>query len=107
MNLSLGFQKWKNILILETIEVYILTMIFNLTLLLCDNMLVSSTTLAAEIFNFAQTAARANRENTKEINIRWLSPDGKAVKTSAGFELHPTHSLGDLFERGGRFLGRA
>ena len=73
-------------------------MIFNLTLLLCDNMLVSSTTLAAEIFNFAQTAARANRENTKEINIRWLSPDGKAVKTSAGFELHPTHSLGDLFE---------
>ena len=73
-------------------------MIFNLTLLLCDNMLVSSTTLAAEIFNFAQTAARANRENTKEINIRWLSPDGKAVKTSAGFELHPTHSLGDLFD---------
>ena len=29
-------------------------MAFNLTLLLCDNMLVSSTTLAAEIFNFAQ-----------------------------------------------------
>jgi len=73
-------------------------MIFNLTLLLCDNMLVSSTTLAAEIFNFAQAAACANRENTKKVNIRWLSPDGKAVKTSAGFDLNPTHSLMDLFD---------
>ncbi|MFT7122978.1 MAG: hypothetical protein ACI8XQ_001007, partial [Bermanella sp.] len=34
-------------------------MAFNLTLLLCDNMLVSSSTLAAEIFNFAQAMARA------------------------------------------------
>ena len=73
-------------------------MIFNLTLLLCDNMLVSSTTLAAEIFNFAQTAARTNRKNTKEVNIRWLSPDGKAVKTSAGIQLHPTHSLSDMLD---------
>jgi len=73
-------------------------MIFNLTLLLCDNMLVSSTTLAAEIFNFAQASARANRDNSKTIKIRWLSPDGKAVKTSAGFELQPTHSLDNLFD---------
>jgi hypothetical protein len=35
-------------------------MAFNLTLLLCDNMLVSSTTLAAEIFNFAQAMARTS-----------------------------------------------
>ena len=72
-------------------------MIFNLTLLLCDNMLVSSTTLAAEIFKYAHAASVANRNRSKELKIRWLSPDGKAVKTSAGFELQPTHSLDDLF----------
>jgi len=73
-------------------------MIFNLTLLLCDNMLVSSTTLAAEIFSFAQNAARANRDYSKQVVIRWLSPDGQSVKTSAGFELQPTHSLSDPFQ---------
>lgn len=73
-------------------------MIFNLTLLLCDNMLVSSTTLAAEIFRYAHAASVANRNRSKELKIRWLSPDGKAVKTSAGFELQPTHSLDDLFD---------
>ena len=73
-------------------------MTFNLTLLLCDNMLVSSTTLAAEIFNFAQTAAHANREYSKDIRIRWLSSDGAAVNTSAGFQLQPTHSLDDIFD---------
>jgi len=72
-------------------------MVFNLTLLLCDNMLVSSSTLAAEIFNFAQAAARATRERSKGVKIRWVTPDGLAVKTSAGFELQPTHSLDDLF----------
>jgi transcriptional regulator GlxA family with amidase domain len=71
---------------------------FNLTLLLCDNMLVSSTTLAVEIFKFAQTAAFANRDGVKDVTIRWLSLDGKPVKTSAGFELHPTHSIDDLFD---------
>ena len=71
---------------------------FNLTLLLCDNMLVSSTTLAVEIFKFAQTAALANRDDVKEVKIRWLSPNGKPVKTSAGFELHPTHSIDDVFD---------
>lgn len=73
-------------------------MIFNLTLLLCDNMLVSSTTLAAEIFKYAHAASVANRDRSKELKIRWLSPDGKGVKTSAGFELQPTHSLDDLFD---------
>ena len=71
---------------------------FNLTLLLCDNMLVSSTTLAVEIFKFAQTAAVANRDDVKEVKIRWLSPNGKPVKTSAGFELQPTHSIDDVFD---------
>jgi transcriptional regulator GlxA family with amidase domain len=73
-------------------------MTFNLTLLLCDNMLVSSTTLAVEIFKFAQTAALANRDDVKEVKIRWLSPNGKSVKTSAGFELQPTHSIDDVFD---------
>jgi transcriptional regulator GlxA family with amidase domain len=73
-------------------------MVFNLTLLLCDNMLVSSTTLAAEIFSFAQTAARANRDHSKKLVIRWLSHNGESVKTSAGFKLQPTHSLADQFQ---------
>ena len=73
-------------------------MAFNLTLLLCDNMLVSSTTLAAEIFNFAQAMARAKRRGAHEVIVRRITPDGKPVQTSAGFELHPTHSLADRFE---------
>lgn len=71
-------------------------MSFNLTLLLCDNMLVSSSTLAAEIFNFAHAAARAQRDKTKNVHLRWVTPDGQSVKTSAGFELQPTHSLDDV-----------
>ncbi len=70
---------------------------FNLTLLLCDNMLVSSTTLAAEIFQFAQAMARAGRHAQSKIEIRWVSADGKPVLTSAGFQLTPTHSINDYF----------
>lgn len=70
---------------------------FNLTLLLCDNMLVSSTTLAAEIFQFAQAMARASRQVQTEVVIRWVSADGKPVQTSAGFQLNPTDSIHDDF----------
>ena len=73
-------------------------MAFNLSLLLCDNMLVSSTTLAAEIFNFAQAMARAQKHGVQQVNVRRITPDGKPVQTSAGFELHPTHSLADNFD---------
>lgn len=72
-------------------------MAFNLTLLLCDNMLVSSSTLAAEIFNFAQAMARAVRHPVGDVAIRRITPDGLPVQTSAGFELHPTHSIHDAF----------
>jgi len=72
-------------------------MTFNLTLLLCDNMLVSSTTLAAEIFQFAQAMARARKNTQTSLTIRWVSADGQPVRTSAGFELSPTHSIRDVF----------
>ena len=72
-------------------------MAFNLTLLLCDNMLVSSSTLAAEIFNFAQAMAHVGRHPVGDVVIRRVTPDGLPVKTSAGFELHPTHSVHDTF----------
>ena len=72
-------------------------MAFNLTLLLCDNMLVSSSTLAAEIFNFAQAMARAGRHPVGDVVIRRVTPDGLPVQTSAGFELQPTHSVHDTF----------
>ncbi|MFQ3263990.1 MAG: hypothetical protein ACI9LH_001440, partial [Porticoccaceae bacterium] len=45
-------------------------MAFNLTLMLCDNMLVSSSTLAAEIFYFAEAMARANKNPMPEVEIR-------------------------------------
>jgi transcriptional regulator GlxA family with amidase domain len=78
---------------------YILAiMAFNLTLLLCDNMLVSSTTLAAEIFNFAQAMGRASNHGVQDVVIRRVTPDGKSVQTSAGFELQATHSLADSFD---------
>ena len=73
-------------------------MAFNLTLLLCDNMLVSSTTLAAEIFNFAQAMARTSKHDVQDVVIRRVTPDGQPVQTSAGFELQATHSLADSFD---------
>ncbi len=73
-------------------------MAFNLTLLLCDNMLVSSTTLAAEIFNFAQAMARTSKQPVQDVVIRRVTPDGQPVQTSAGFELQATHSLADSFD---------
>ena len=78
---------------------YFGAMAFNLTLLLCDNMLVSSSTLAAEIFNFAEAMARASKHSVRDVVIRRITPDGMAVHTSAGFELHPTHSLADNFTK--------
>ena len=77
--------------------VYCATMTFNLSLLLCDNMLVSSTTLAAEIFQFAEAMARASKAPHTKLNVRWVSIDGKPVQTSAGFQLTPTHSIDDSF----------
>lgn len=73
------------------------TMAFNLTLLLCDNMLVSSSTLAAEIFQFAEAMARATKRSQSEVIVRRVSADGNSVQTSAGFELMPTHSIDDQF----------
>ena len=72
-------------------------MAFNLTLMLCDNMLVSSSTLAAEIFYFAEAMARANKNPMPEVEIRRVSPNGLPVRTSAGFELTPTHSINEDF----------
>jgi len=72
-------------------------MAFNLTLLLCDNMLVSSSTLAAEIFQFAESMARASKQRQSELVIRRVSADGLPVQTSSGFELSPTHSIDDDF----------
>ena len=69
----------------------------NLTLVLCDNMLVSSSTLAAEIFNFASAMARASSRQADEVIIRRVSTDDLPVQTSSGFELSPTHSLDDRF----------
>ena len=66
---------------------------FKLTLLLCDNMLVSSSTLASEIFHFAQAMAKGKKLVAPELEIRRVSADGQPVKTSSGFELTPTHHL--------------
>ena len=73
-------------------------MAMNLTLVLCDNMLVSSSTLAAEIFNFASAMARASSRQAGEVTIRRVSTDDLPVQTSSGFELSPTHSLEDTFQ---------
>lgn len=70
---------------------------FNLTLLLCDDMLVSSSTLAAEIFQFAQAMAKARRLPDSEVVVRWVSSDGSAVCTPSGIHLQPTHQLSDSF----------
>ena len=66
---------------------------FKLTLLLCDNMLVSSSTLASEIFHFAQAMAKGKKLVAPDLEIRRVSADGQPVKTSSGFELTPTHHL--------------
>jgi transcriptional regulator GlxA family with amidase domain len=61
-------------------------------------MLVSSSTLAAEIFNFASAMARASSRQAGEVIIRRVSTDDLPVQTSSGFELSPTHSLDDTFQ---------
>ena len=71
-------------------------MAFKLTLLLCDNMLVSSSSLAAEIFNFAAAMTRARTHTSGDLEIRRISSDDKPVYTSSGFTVEPTHSLDDV-----------
>ena len=71
-------------------------MAFKLTLLLCDNMLVSSSSLAAEIFNFAAAMTRARTHTAGDLEIRRISSDDKPVYTSSGFTVEPTHSLDDV-----------
>ena len=73
-----------------------MTMAFKLTLLLCDNMLVSSSTLAAEIFNFAAAMTAAKNHCSSDLQIRRISSDGEAVHTSSGFTIEPTHSIDEV-----------
>ena len=68
-------------------------MALKLTLLLCNNMLVSSSTLAAEIFHFAQAMAVGSRSAIQPLEIRRVSADGLPVSTSSGFDILPTHLL--------------
>lgn len=71
-------------------------MAFHLTLLLCDNMLVTGTSLAAELFNFAEAMARATKHPAaRDVIIQRVTPDGLPVQTSSGFEFHATHCLDD------------
>ncbi len=71
-------------------------MVFHLTLLLCDNMLVTGTSLAAELFNFAEAMARATKHPAaRDVIIQRVTPDGLPVQTSSGFEFHATHCLDD------------
>ena len=73
-------------------------MAFHLTLLLGDNMLVTGTSLAAELFNFAESMAHATKHPAaRDVIIQRVTPDGRPVQTSTGFELHATHSLDDEF----------
>ena len=72
-------------------------MSFNVTLVLCDKMLVSSSTLAAEIFNFARSMAMATAHPTRDLEVRRVSTDDLAVTTSSGFEIQPTHCLNESF----------
>ena len=67
----------------------------NLTLVLCDSMLVISSTFAAEIFNFAGSIARASSRHANEVVIRQVSTNDFPVQTPVDFELHPTHSFND------------
>ncbi|MAJ81118.1 MAG: AraC family transcriptional regulator [Porticoccaceae bacterium] len=70
---------------------------FNVTLVLCDKMLVSSSTLAAEIFKFSQSMAMATGNPIRDLVIRRVSTSDLAVTTSSGFEIQPTHGLQETF----------
>ena len=72
-------------------------MSFNITLVLCDKMLVSSSTLAAEIFKFSQSMAMATGNPIRDLVIRRVSTSDLAVTTSSGFEIQPTHGLQETF----------
>jgi len=68
----------------------------NVALLLCQGMLVSSSTLAAEILQFAQAMARAQRHPIRAIELHWVVDEGDAVRCSAGFEMRATTTLAQL-----------
>lgn len=71
-------------------------MTFNVVLLLCEGMLISSSTLAAEILLFAQSMARAQRHPIREIKLHWVVDHGHQVRCSAGFAVPATTTLAAL-----------
>ena len=71
-------------------------MSFKATMLLCDNMLISSTTLAMEILQFAADMTKSRRQMREEIIIRLVTADGGPVQTSTGIPIQASHKLGDI-----------
>ena len=68
----------------------------NIALLLCEGMLISGSTLAAEILYFAQAMARAQRHPIKQVNLHWVVDSGGGVTCSAGLKVPATACLADL-----------
>lgn len=71
-------------------------MVTNISFILLDNMLATSTTLPSEMLLAAQSAAlRISKGTTPSLNIRTLSLDGEALLTRSGLRLQPDMALKD------------
>lgn len=66
---------------------------FHLVIMLYDNVLSTSVTLAAEMWRTAEAAALGRDRAARRVRIDLVSPDGLPVTTSLGFSLAPTCSM--------------
>lgn len=66
---------------------------FHLVVMLYDNVLSTSVTLAAEMWRTAEAAALGRDGDARRLRIDLVSPDGLPITTSLGFGLAPTVAM--------------
>lgn len=69
---------------------------FHLVVVLYDNVLSTSVTLAAEMWRTAEAAALGRDRGARRLRIDLVSPGGQPVVTSLGFRLAPGRAMEDI-----------
>ena len=67
----------------------------NITFFLCEQMLVTSTSLPMEMLRAAQNAARAKDRNALTLSIHTVTLDKNPINTGSGFNLCADHTLAE------------
>ncbi len=72
-----------------------LTRTANITFVLLENMLATSTTLPLEMLLAAQSAISSASKASAPLNLRTISPDGESVQTRSGLRWQPDMKMND------------